>query len=232
LTGTRNDPPVPGRRAGRYRRAVRAGLATLAAVALTLPAVLAGSPAAADAWPYGSLSRPDTGGHSYCYHNVFTPNQTLHDQIALSMQRMQVQTEVEYSYHSSCQTHTDVRWQQREAGTDGEAFGTASCYSHWEDGRCDEWIIRINWDLIAGWDNPDLNNANQARKTSCHELGHTLGLAHYGNGDPYHNPPDWVMDNGEPQYIQSCMRSGVADSGALWTKSWGAHHIGHVNAWF
>ncbi len=34
------------------------------------------------------------------------------------------------------------------------------------------------------------STTNAVRKKVCHEIGHTAGMAHYGNGDPYYTSPD------------------------------------------
>lgn len=63
----------------------------------------------------------------------------------------------------------------------------------------------------------------QATKTSCHELGHGVGLAHY----TYTSDPEYPG-------ATACLRRGE------WTTGWGAgwnqyapHHVsGHINPWF
>lgn len=85
---------------------------------------------------------------------------------------------------------------------------------------CDIRNVQINWAEIQ----EDATNDNfQARKTLCHEVGHTLGASHYAGTT---NSPD---PDGFGWFLNSCMISGIHDSGALWTRSYGAHHLSHIN---
>ncbi|UUW91829.1 hypothetical protein [Pimelobacter simplex] len=65
------------------------------------------------------------------------------------------------------------------------------------------------------FDNGLCDRHRQYRKTACHELGHTLGLNHF-------NAPH-----------ESCQRLGwtgtITDA---WTRTWTAHHRGHIDDWF
>ncbi len=202
-------PPV---RRGAQRVSARSLGATLFALAALMLASMTvmSSPAGADtAQPGGP---PDGGDHSWCYLANFE-EQTAAD---AAMTRLRNQTDVTTSYPGSCGEHTDVRWRQ---GGLTDAFGEAVCVARWAgSGDCD--VYRITMDMGA------INNApqpvRQRSKTSCHELGHTVGVRHY-------TAPDRPGNDTE----DSCMRSGTVN--ANWTNItvYGNHHrTQHINVTF
>jgi hypothetical protein len=212
------------RRNARYVAALSATF-----VALPMALVAIASPAAADTWPFNSNFRPDTGNHNYCYSTTYYPRAEVRTEITNSMVYMNDNTDAKRSYHSTCDTagdgQTDVVWRQ-QAPTGG-AIGTASCSVKWASGRCDRYEVRLNVTLIREKYSSEANRNRQYRKTSCHELGHTLGLDHYTSNDDRHNNGDRTA------YTSSCQRSGwTGENLSSWTRTWESHHRGHINAWF
>jgi hypothetical protein len=97
-------------------------------------------------------------------------------------------------------------------------YGRTDCSYLNANWNCDQYVVTINWSYIqqvasdAGF---------QARKTLCHETGHTLGAEHY---DPPSTP--------SPDSYDSCMISGLYAGGAAWTRTYGQHHKNHINGYF
>ncbi|XBB70180.1 hypothetical protein ABFU82_12965 [Nocardioides sp. WV_118_6] len=118
---------------------------------------------------------------------------------------------------AGCGDATDILFRQVNMGW-GTA-GDARCLAVNDIGRCDQWRVRINVEAINV---AATNPGYQIRKTICHEVGHTVGLWHYGAGDPYTGPAD---RNG----ADNCMKSGLADGGQAWTRSYGPHDASAIN---
>lgn len=159
-------------------------------------------------WP----AEPDRGVHTFCFGTAHPPGTAVLNRARYAMDNndgLQAQTVIKTQEFANCTDVIDIRFQQRPANG---ALGDTMCLRTNTVGRCDQWRVRIAWGLIQQLAS---NPGYQARKTLCHEIGHTVGLAHYGNGDPYTTSPDGSN--------HSCMRSGIFDGGQLWTRSYGAH---------
>ncbi|QIK74149.1 hypothetical protein [Nocardioides piscis] len=167
------------------------------------------SPAGADTpQPDGG---PDGGDHAWCYLSSFN-QQTAAD---AAMTRLRNQTDVTTFYPGSCQEHTDVRWRQ---GDLSGAYGQALCVATRANGTCD--IHNVTLDM--GTINAAARPIDQRTKTSCHELGHTVGVRHY-----------WDNDFPGNDTAHSCLRSGEVT--ANWTNItlYGNHHkTQHINESF
>jgi len=194
-------------------------------------AIVVGAFAPSQAAPFHDQNeKPDTGSHSFCFKAGFTNGWKPYANAALN--NLVAQSIVEISYNSTpCTTaNIDARWGL--APPDADYFGSAICLPGWND-------TVVNGVTICGSKNIDLgatailnspSPGAQATKTSCHELGHSVGLRHYNSSD---NPVTVVL--GYPGSID-CMRSGT------WTTGWNNgigewdqyhyHHVAHINDWF
>lgn len=155
---------------------------------------------------------PDKGYHSWCYEPGFTLSATAD----ASMTWLRTQTNVKTVFHSPCQSKTDVRWTQK--GIPG-AYGSAECKMRNSAGQCDRYVVTLNKSIIDASKHPD----SQRRKTTCHELGHTVGVRHY-----------FGSDRPGSDTTNSCLRSGeVPTANQTWHTRYGAHHrTTHINPWF
>lgn len=162
---------------------------------------------------------PDRGKHVFCFDPQHPLANAVHSRAISTMNNVESQTIVTTKKQPTCGPKSDVRFQQRPIGTD--MFGYAPCRARVAgSSRCDSREARIDWGEIrrlATHDN------YQARKTLCHEVGHTLGANHYAN---------WLVNPDGTWASNSCMISGLHDSGDVWTRSYGPHHISHINGWF
>lgn len=181
------------------------------ALALAGVAVVVGSAIPANADTPQPDGPPDGGDHSWCYLSGFN-QQTAAD---AAMTRLRDQTQVTTMYPGACGTHTDVRW--RQAVVTG-AYGEATCVLRNSADRCDVYRLTLNMTEINAAAQP----VNQRSKTSCHELGHTVGVRHYSGTD---YPGD--------DTAHSCMRSGEVTSSWTNITLYGTHHkSSHINVTF
>jgi hypothetical protein len=188
----------------------------LAVLTATLAMLTGGAPASADGYP--AVWYPDKGTyHSFCFSLAFAQHSGLVSRARYSMDNndgVEAQTVVN-TLEQSCQSATDVVFRLRDLG--GAVGGATGCLRFNANGYCDSWSVDIDWEAIK---QHATNDGYQARKTLCHEIGHTLGLQHYAAGAS----PDGA--------VNSCMISGVWDSGAAWTRTYGDHHRRHIDSWF
>lgn len=102
-------------------------------------------------------------------------------------------------------------------------FGSAPCVSPGGPGpgvECNRYDLAIDRvEILAA--TPDAFDGVGLAKTICHELGHSMGLTHYkdGNND-FPNAPDGQSD---------CMISGVVPNGEGYWTIYSNHHKAHIN---
>lgn len=172
-------------------------------------------------WP-DRVPAPDRGTHTFCFADpdfpMDTATRTRARRAMGNGDGLMAMTIITTDEQSTCPASIDIRFQQRAIG--GGAGGDAVCVRFWDNGRCDRFRVRVDVALITQL---ATNVAYQVRKTICHEIGHTVGLWHYGDGDPYVVSADLNGAN-------NCMRSGLWDSGAGWTRSYGLHDINAINS--
>ncbi|MEV4375996.1 hypothetical protein [Streptosporangium sp. NPDC049644] len=181
-------------------------------------AVLAPS-ANADTWPFDG-NHPDGGNHIYCYAGTVPSN--LRDNMESAISYLNGYTDAVTQLHTTCNLsgagQTDVVWMNYGLG--GVKFGGTDCDIYWDppyEERCDRFRAVVDKNRIDGA--AYLRAENQYTKTACHEIGHTVGLAHYS---------EMVV----PPEGADCMRDGLWADGELWTRTYNYHHIAHVDAWF
>nr|WP_157553999.1 hypothetical protein [Herbidospora sakaeratensis] len=117
---------------------------------------------------------------------------------------------------------TDVAWAQFSDPVYGSAVCAVRTAS--DSSVCDQRLVSLNVTNIQ-----NVNHwQHQMMKTTCHELGHTVGLDHYYPQAPIPDfPPGGVLD---------CMASQSVDDydepTGSWTYTYNSHHIAHINAWW
>ncbi|MFV0433871.1 MAG: hypothetical protein ACK5LO_07835 [Leucobacter sp.] len=168
----------------------------------------------AHADPPSSIGPPDTGMHTWCGPD---PSKWLYTLANNAASGAANQTVVDVAYQASCSSTTDVKWAWESSST--AAYGSAQCMIRRSNGRCDQYKVLLYKKAINASPHP----SSQERKTSCHELGHTLGVSHYsGSSKP----------GGDTSH--SCLRSGkVPNPNKSWHTKYGTHHkTVHINPWF
>lgn len=207
------------------RLAHRIVMAVVSALVVALSGMTAPK-ANADPWPtdwgedYGVFN-PDRGAHTYCFHDAEPPVAALRNRMIAAMDHLAASTDASTFEMVPCDTsssggQTDVVWRGATVIVNGtEAIGLTECRRRFDNGLCDRYRVTVNGSLIRSHYGADDNRNRQYRKTACHELGHTLGLNHF-------NAPH-----------ESCQRVGwtgtITDA---WTRTWTAHHRGHIDDWF
>lgn len=188
------------------------------ALTVTMVPLIVVPAASADGWPVNNLP-PDRGTHTYCFGPAFAAEPALTSRAHYSMDNndgLMAQTVVNTAYYSSCGASTDVRFVETPLAND--RYAETACVALNERGYCDQWHLRINYDAVKQYSS---NSGYQARKTLCHEIGHTLAVLHY------------LLATESPDYpAQSCLAMGRYDSGAAWTRRYGGDHRVHINTWF
>jgi hypothetical protein len=189
------------------------------AATVLLATALISSPAEAD--PYPDVVYPDKGTyHTFCFTSAFANLPALVSRARYSMDNndgLEAQTVVN-TQEQACGALTDVRFVAD--GVPGY-LGYTDCLELNVNYYCDTWRVRINWPLIQSDGGTATVDGYIARLTLCHEIGHTVAVRHYASTG---QSPDYPKN--------SCMISGPYGSGAAWTRQYGSHHRGHINAWF
>lgn len=179
--------------------------------------VAAAAPAAADPWGVQSSStgaHPDGSTHNWCWGSGF--DLALRDNVIDSMNNaLGGPTDAVVDYKSTCVlsglSETDVVW--FDADLPGSTRGKAPCEDY-DGSYCDQFYVTLDPAQI----NIGSNDEADTTKTTCHELGHTVGLTHGAGGG------DGTADD--------CMVSGERPSSATRYERYSTHHKGHINAWF
>jgi len=144
--------------------------------------VLAGKHSAA-ANPYGDPDNniagvgtiPDNGSHLYCQGSIDGVRWTVAVDL---MNYLENATDMSSVEGGSCSNVTDLRWD----GRDGLPLGTSGAFTCLDfnaaTNRCDAGRAQVNVTSIQNLAESSMVDYN-IRKTMCHEMGHSVGLAHY-----------------------------------------------------
>ncbi|PWK86926.1 hypothetical protein C8D88_10487 [Lentzea atacamensis] len=143
----------------------------------------------------------DSSLHTFCTTSGFTTDRTV---ATYAMSVLDLTTDMTDSDLGGCSSFsTDVWWWQQDLP--GTLRGERSCFSHSSPGVCDSSDVKLDYGQLDIGD----NDWEDRRKTSVHELGHSVGLGH-----------DTI----------SAMISGEVPSTALQWRRYSAHDIAHLNA--
>jgi hypothetical protein len=177
-------------------------LALLASVGVAVAVALPGA-ARANPFPNNYDSAvADSFIHTFCLTTTFTVDPTI---ATYAMDVLDLTTDMIDSDYGACTDFTaDVWWWQQDLP--GTLRGERSCYFHSSPGVCDSSDVKLD---IAQLDTGTADDWTDRRKTSVHELGHSIGLGH-----------DTI----------SAMVSGEVPSTALQWRRYSAHDLGHINA--
>jgi hypothetical protein len=171
---------------------------------LVVAVTVSWSPATAFADPFGT-GTSDTGYladnnvHTYCQYMVsYIP--AWFDPMQDAMNNLANQTDMSVTYISRCEAITDVLFSVTDSSVIGSNVrGATACLTFIPNTSiCNTSRVWLNSDLLTTY--------SARRKTSCHEVGHSVGLSHAPTGD-------------------DCMISG-----SYTYSSYNSHHVGHINA--
>lgn len=173
----------------RRRRIVAACSVAVAGLLAVLPASVAnadfyGNNDGTSGW------KPDNSEHTYCWGDDYTgdfPRDAGH----ASMQRLQNQPTMTKNYVASCSSNTDAR------------FATGNLPSL--DGRWECTLRNGSYCLhaVLTFDRQAITSYDDWRQTTCHEVGHSVGLAHGAQED--------------------CMGASSRQ------QNYSPHHVNHIN---
>lgn len=124
-------------------------------------------------------------------------------------------TDAQAEYKTTCKLtgdgETDTVWFDADL-PDGQR-GQTFC-EDFDGSLCDQFYVTLDPLEI----NIGSNDEADTTKTACHELGHSVGLAHGAGGG-----------NGGSD---DCMMSGERPSLNVQYERYSTHHKDHINAWF
>jgi hypothetical protein len=226
MSSTQNFTPLPpdrgpstARRRRRLRRLACVTLTIVAAIGVTAPAMA--DPFGLDT-PTNNVSGvgaiPDNFNHTYCFNGAGWTT-AWRNVVHSRMANLDAQTNYWDTFVGNTCFPTHDVWFQL-ADLPGTTRGDYDC-TLWNNGvdgipnsgddRCEGARIRLDPFVLT--------DDHQRRKTACHEIGHSVGLAHGANP---------TRDPNHPEY-NDCMMSGPVDPGAQWER-YNQHHIDHINS--
>lgn len=151
-------------------------------------------PAQADAYGTGTADtgcRPDSYSHNYCLNSAMSGDFLSATRSAMGY--LDSRTSMS-APENACDTNTDVLM---SSSTSISARGEYLCLRFESGNTCNSARVRMTPN--------QLSSLAQARKTACHEIGHSVGLTH-GN-------------------ITDCLISGSTT-----LSTYNQHHTDHINA--
>lgn len=158
---------------------------------------------------------PDNFNHTYCFDGA---GWSTARRAVVNTQMANLDTQTSYfdtfPIPTGCFPTTDLAFQVTTLPPGVRGDWRCQLWNNGVDGvpnsgddRCEGAIIRISSSAVV------LPDDHQRRKTTCHEIGHSVGLAHGTTSD----------------FWTDCMRSGAVPAGIQWER-YNAHHIAHANS--
>ena len=177
----------------------------LAGLLLAVCLILAPSPALADTWGLNdgeSGAEPDNSAHTWC--TVDLTWSSLPPASDYGMINLENQTN--FSHAWDCGASVDVNFSQLWIGFNDSIMALTTCVK-WSGSLCDKNTVVYHNETLNGVPGmPGGFYTDAIQQTSCHEVGHTVGLRHADD---------------------DCMTAiHVWDAGP---QSFSARHVAHVN---
>lgn len=171
----------------------------------------------ADDWGTGTGptgAQPDGSTHNWCWGIGFDSD--LQDNVNSSFyDALDAPTDAQVEFKSTCKLtgdgETDTVW--FDADLPGGQRGQVFC-EDFDNNLCDQFYVTLDPTEL----NIGSNDEADTTKTSCHELGHSVGLSHGAGGG-----------NGG---ADDCMMSGEWPNLNSQYERYSLHHKEHINDWF
>lgn len=197
-------------------------------------------PNAARADPYNQnclqgtgVCRPDANPNHWCLGASTNGFASLRQSMQWAITNAHNNTDINTSPMASCSASADVRWQEG-GGLSDSLMGVYRC-TDWAGASnpqvCYSADVVVNRSAHTYYANHNTYGSDGTPETgefdlnidmsSCHELGHQMGLAHHDVA--------WYAS-----YANDCMRNQwleAEQANAGWRK-YNQHHIDHVNAYY
>ena len=141
----------------------------------------------------------DNSLHNYCFDGSY-PSYWVNP-LTSAMVNLDDQTDLTTGVQYACNTDADVRFIKYTDTSQDAPLGQYACIKFTIDGtRCAGSYVFLN--------EAKLTSTTLRQKTTCHEVGHSVGLTHHYDG----------------QY-GGCMLSGY-----FYDHFYSTHHVAHINA--
>jgi hypothetical protein len=192
---------------------------TVAVLGAILLSVVNVQPVSADTWGTPEVGlKPDGPRHTWCFTDSMAGHDGYKDAAQWAMDKMTELTDMWGDKQTCGGGETDVVFREQEPiiGSPG-ARGATQCadYADFILNICNRAYVTLDVSVISDQlIEPDDLTMN-LKKTTCHEIGHTLGFEHH--------PSDYY-----PDHEQDCMRSGNIGAVAGWLR-YNDHHVAHIN---
>lgn len=175
----------------------------------------------ADTWGTHAVGlKPDGPRHTWCFADSMAGHDGYKDAAQWAMNTMTKLTHMWGDKQACGGGETDVIFREQHPITAFPgARGATHCedYANYNNNVCNRAFVTLDVSVISDQGPEPSDLTMNLKKTSCHEIGHTLGFEHH--------PPDYYPG---PDHEQDCMRSGPIGEVAGWLR-YNDHHRAHIN---